>query len=145
MGGRGASSGRYKWRGKWHAYGDEYHSLFTSGNIKFIVLKDDRLTTVAPHETMTHGRIYVTIDTKLNVPAYITYYDNNLKKSKSIDLIVPHNGVLPHVHHGLDHKENDQPKGYANLTPNERKMVQRVNQLWIEKVRKLCQNYLAKR
>ena len=137
MGGRGASIGEYFWRGTQHVYGDEYHQLFTSGNIKFIVMNDEHASITDPQETMTRGRVYVTVDTKKDMPAYITYYGNDLKKSKSIDLLIPHSGVLPHVHHGLDHRKNDQPKGYANLTTEEKRMVERVNKLW--------QDYLARR
>ena len=72
-------------------------------------MNDEHASITAPQETMTRGRVYVTVDTKKDMPAYITYYGNDLKKSKSIDLLIPHSGVLPHVHHGLDHRKNDQP------------------------------------
>lgn len=106
-------------------------------NMPVIVMNDEHASITAPQETMTRGRVYVTVDTKKDMPAYITYYGNDLKKSKSIDLLIPHSGVLPHVHHGLDHRKNDQPKGYANLTTEEKRMVERVNKLW--------QDYLARR
>lgn len=137
MGGRGASLGEYFWRGTHHVYGDEYHEIFTSGNIKFIAMNNKDASITAPQETMTRGRGYVTVDEKKDMPAYITYYDNDLKKYKSIDLLTPHSGVLPYVHHGLDHRKNDQPKGYTNLTKEEKIMVERVNKLW--------QDYLTRR
>jgi len=37
MGGRGASSGSYKWKGEEHTYGDEYETLYEYRNIKFIM------------------------------------------------------------------------------------------------------------
>lgn len=130
MGGRGASIGTYVWRGKQREYGSEYHTLFTSGNIKFIEPNDSSRSVTAPQETRTSGRVYVTVDGRRKTPAYISYYDKGNKKAKTIDLIVPHKGVLPHVHHGLDHRKNDQPKGYANLTTEEKRMVERVMKMW---------------
>lgn len=57
MGGRGASSGMSV-KGK--LYGTEYRSLLTVGNIKFIKKNDGNVT--APLETMTKGRVYVTLN-----------------------------------------------------------------------------------
>ena len=83
----------------------------------------------APLETMTKGRVYVTVnaDDKLK---FISYYDKVNKRAKTIDLTKPHEGVLPHTHHGYNHAENDSAKGYANLTTEEKKMVARVEKLW---------------
>lgn len=119
MGGGGASLSEYFWRGLHHVYDDEYHQIFTSGNIKFIAMNNKDASITAPQGTMTRGRVYVTVDEKKGTTAYITYYDNDLKTYKSIDRLTPHSGVLPHVHHGLDHRKNDQPKGYSNF--NERR------------------------
>jgi hypothetical protein len=38
--------------------------------------------------------------------------------------------MKPHTHHGYFHNENDSKKGAANLTVKERKMVDRINNLW---------------
>lgn len=128
MGGRGASSGKYRLHGKDLTYGDEYKSLLTYGNIKFLVMKDDSRSATAPRETMTEGRVYVTINEKGN-PASITYFDNN-KRVKQIDLDHYHKKMKPHTHHGYNHNENDGKKGGANLTPKEKKMVERVERIW---------------
>ena len=75
MGGRGASSGMSV-KGK--LYGTEYRSLLTVGNIKFIKKNDGNVT--APLETMTKGRVYVTLNND-NKPKFISYYDASNKRS----------------------------------------------------------------
>lgn len=128
MGGRGASSGgRYLKDGTYLKYGSEYKTVLKDGNIKFVKAVNGSAT--APKETMTKGRVYVTVnaDDKLK---FISYYDTDNKRSKTIDLTKPHDGVLPHTHHGYEHSENDSAKGYANLTTEEKKMVARVRKLW---------------
>ncbi|MCD8322976.1 MAG: hypothetical protein LUC89_08850 [Oscillospiraceae bacterium] len=128
MGGRGArSGGRYLKDGTYLPYGSEYTTVLKSGNIKFVKINNG--TPTAPMETMTKGRVYVTIGTDGN-PKYITYFDTENKRTKQIDLDQPHYGVSPHTHHGYFHKENDSAKGYANLTTEEKKMVERVRKIW---------------
>ena len=127
MGGRGASSGRSV---KGDEYGTEYTTLYKYGNIKF-VRNNSNTSAKPPMETMTRGRVYATINNSDNIIC-ITYYDSVNKRTKQIDLNKPHNGVIPHVHHGYVHAENDSPKGYANLTVKEREMVERVNKIWQE-------------
>lgn len=80
-------------------------------------------------ETMTKGRVYVTIGADGD-PKFISYYDNANKRAKQIDLDRPHKGVSPHTHHGYEHNENDTAKGYANLTAKEKKMIERVKRIW---------------
>lgn len=128
MGGRGSSSGISL---KGRPYGTEYKSLHTAGNVKFVVYKYGNPT--APMETMTKGRVYVTLDGE-GKPKFISYYDSNNKRKKQIDLDTPHMGVLPHTHHGYYHKENDTSKGFAHLTDKECAMVDRVGEIWREKV-----------
>lgn len=125
MGGRGASSGISE-KGK--PYGSEYRTVLKSGNIKFVVKTNG--SSSAPMETMTKGRVYVTVNGKKNFPQFISYYDAKNKKAKTIDLTHPHNGEQPHVHHGANHNENDGPKGGTRLTPEEKKMVARIMNLW---------------
>lgn len=125
MGGRGSSSGISD-KGK--KYGTEYTTLYKSGNIKFVKYNDSKAAK-APMETMTKGRVYVTVDGQNNLKA-ITYYDTENKRSKQIDLDKSHQGMQPHTHHGYFHNENDSPKGAAKLTTEERKMVDRVKELW---------------
>lgn len=124
MCGRGASSGM---SAKGKPYGSEYKTVLKAGNVKFVKAVVGSAT--APLETMTKGRVYVTVnaDDKLK---FISYYDKVNKRAKTIDLTKPHEWVLPHTHHGYNHAENNSAKGYANLTTEEKKMVARVEKLW---------------
>ncbi len=130
FGGRGASSGMSV-KGK--LYGTEYRSLLTVGNIKFIKKNDGNVT--APLETMTKGRVYVTLNND-NKPKFISYYDASNKRSKTIDLDKPHSGISPHVHHGYEHNERDNSKGATGLTVKEHKMVDNVKKIWYNKKNK---------
>ena len=127
MGGRGSSTG-ISVKGK--AYGTEYKSLLTYGNIKFVVPLDDNTT--APMETMTNNRVYVTLDGEGN-PKFISYYDKDNKRRKQIDLDRPHKGMMPHTHHGYNHNENDNAKGATNPTSKEKNLISLVNNVWKEK------------
>lgn len=128
MGGRGSSSGgRYLKDGEYLPYGSEYKTVLKDGNIKFVRAINGSAT--APLETMTRGRVYVTVNEKGQIK-FISYYDNSNKRTKTIDLTKPHMGILPHAHHGYEHFENDSAKGFANLTTEETKMVARVRKLW---------------
>lgn len=109
MGGRGASSGMSD-KGK--TYGTEYKTLHSDGNIKFVQYNDSA-SAKTPMETMTRGRVYVTVDSKNNLSA-ITYYDKENKRNKQIDLHHPHKNMMPHTHHGYLHNEYDSAKGAAN-------------------------------
>ena len=121
MGGRGSSSGISD-KGK--AYGTEYSTLYQSGNIKF-VRYNDSTSAKTPMETMTKGRVYVTINAKDEVSS-ITYYDNTNKRKRQIDLTHAHNGKKPHTHHGYIHDEN----GTTGLTVEEKKMIDKVKNEW---------------
>lgn len=121
MGGRGASSGISN-SGK--KYGTEYKSVLQSGNIKFVKYKGSK-SAKTPMETMTKGRVYVTVNNKNELQA-ITYYDSNGKRTKQIDLTHKHNGNAPHVHKGYEHNEN----GTTKLNSAESKMVERVKNIW---------------
>lgn len=134
MGGRGASSGfSFDKEGNAKAkYGSQYHSLFEKGNIKFVA-KNER-TSETLMETMTKGRVYVTVGGEDLLQ--VVYFDSKNKRNKTIDLSHPHNGQVPHVHHGYEHNENDGPKGATKLTPQEKRMVERVRKLWYDYKRK---------
>ncbi len=124
MGGRGASSGISK-KGK--IYGSEYHTILKSGNIKFV--KYNEGNTTAPMETMTKGRIYVTLDYK-EEPKFITYYDKTNKRYKQIDLDHSHKDIKGiHKHLGYEHNE----KGTKLLNTKEEKMVDRILKTWYNK------------
>ena len=81
MGGRGASSGVSN-KGK--DYGSEFKTVHQSGNIKFVTSNEGANT--APMETMTKGRIYVTVDKNTKDLKYISYYDKHNKRFQQIDL-----------------------------------------------------------
>lgn len=125
MGGRGARSGISE---KGIPYGTEYTTLYRSGNIKFVKYNGSTEART-PQDTMTRGRVYATVNAKNRVHS-ITYYDNDNKRVKQIEVEKAHRGLLPHTHHGYDHNENDSKKGAAKLTPEEKKMVDRVKKLW---------------
>ena len=126
MGGRGASSG-ISVKGK--KYGSEYRTLYQSGNIKFLKYNDSN-NSKTPMETMTKGRVYVTIGNN-DEPKSITYYDKNNKRKKQIDISgQPHKigdrYELPHTHKGYWHDE------YGSSLPGkkEQKMIDRVLKTW---------------
>lgn len=124
MGGRGASSGTSK-NGK--KYGTEYTTLLSSGNIKFVRKNEGSAT--APLETMTKGRVYVTVN-KRDMLKSISYYNKENKKYEQIDITHAHkvNGKLekPHVHIGYEHNEG----GDRLLTRQEQALVDKVKKLW---------------
>ncbi len=124
MGGRGASSG-VSAKGK--PYGSEYRTVYKDGNIKFVKANNGLAT--APMETMTRGRVYVTVN-EADQLKFVSYYDTSNKRVKQIDLDKPHKGVSPHTHHGYEHSENDSAKGFANLTTEEKKLVEKINRIW---------------
>ena len=135
MGGRGAASGySVDKNGNPKAkYGTQYHTILKDGNIKFVEKNDRNSETL--FETMTSGRVYVSVGG--NDLLQITYYDNQNKRSKTIDLKHYHEGMKPHAHHGHEHNEKDGAKGAANLTTEEKRMVARVRKIWY--------NYLSRR
>lgn len=130
MGGRGASSGRYKWRGEWHTYGDEYHKVYQYRNIKFI--QSNSGSTTAPMETQTQGRVYVMVRSDGGLKS-ITYYRGNGNRRKQIDLDHYHeiNGKKekPHSHLGYVHDEN----GSRIPTKMEKRMIATVMRIWYSK------------
>lgn len=124
MGGRGASSGLSD-SGK--PYGTEFSKLLKVSNIKFLKYNDSKAAKT-PQETMTKGRLYVTVNDR-DTPVSVTYYDVNGKRNKSIDLNHAHEGKQPHTHHGYNHSEN----GTTNLTDKERRIVDFVLKVWYNK------------
>lgn len=123
MGGRGASSGV---SAKGNKYGTQYRHVYKSGNIKFVSKNSRESETLM--ETMTHGRVYARVEGE-GIKS-IVYFDNKNKRSKQIDLDHRHAGEQPHTHHGYNHNELDSAKGYAKLTPEEKRMVARVTSVW---------------
>ena len=129
MGGRGASSGIAK-NGK--KYGTEYRTVLQDGDIKF-VKKNEGLAT-APMETMTQGRIYVTVNAQDKLKN-ITLYDEDGKRSSQIDLGGHYHRVegkkrYVHAHFGYEHEERG---GTKNITSKEWQLIRRVKKAWYNK------------
>lgn len=81
-------------------------------------------------DTKIRGRVYVTVGG--NELLRVTYYDNNNKRVKQIDLGHSHRGMKPHTHHGYEHNERDGAKGATNLTSQEKKMIANVRKQWYD-------------
>lgn len=113
-------------------YGTEYTTLLKSGNIKFVRHNNGK-SAKTPMETMTKGRVYVTVSSTDKLKS-ITYYDDTGKRRKQIDLNHYHKSIKEnHAHEGYEHEEN----GTHRLTDEERAMVDRVKRLWYnQKARK---------
>lgn len=131
MGGRGSSSG-ISYNGK--PYGTEYTTLYESGNIKFI--KYNYGSATPPFETMTKGRVYVTISSN-DKPKFINYYDEKNMRLKQIDLsgkrhVVEGEYIIPHTHKGYEHAS----KGTFRLSERELKLVDRIQKIWYNKLSK---------
>lgn len=133
MGGRGASSGisRDKNGNPKNKYGTQYNTVLKAGNIKFVTKVSRESETLM--ETKTPGRVYVTVggDDLISV----MYFDQDNKRTKTIDLSHPHKGMREHVHHGYEHSENDGVKGATRLNEKEKEMVDRVRRLWYNHIR----------
>lgn len=81
-------------------------------------------------ETMTKGRVYVTLGSNGN-PKFISYYDKHNKRFKQIDIDGPAHMIngkkeLPHTHRGYEHDE----KGTRVPSPKEKKLIERVKKVW---------------
>ncbi len=126
MGGRGASSG-LSTSGK--RYGTEYTTLYQSGNVKFVRYNDSTAAT-PPMETMTRGRVYATVNSKNEIKS-ITYYDENNKRYKQIDVtgkshIIDGEKIIPHTHFGYFHDEN----GTFKPSVGENIAVDKIKEVW---------------
>lgn len=128
MGGRGAASGISD---KGRKYGTEYHSVLVKDNIKFVKYNLSKSTT-PPMETMTKGRIYVTVNTE-GILKSITFHDKENKRNKQIDLDHAHkiNGrwEKPHVHYGYFHNEHRD----GLPTKADIKLIEKVKKIWHDK------------
>ncbi len=104
--------------------------MYQSGNIKFVKINEGNIT--PPFETMTKGRVYVTVSNQ-DKPKSIVYFDKHSKRYKQVDIDHPHriNGkwTQPHTHKGYFHNE----KGDREIMPKESKMIDRVLKTWYTK------------
>ncbi len=78
-------------------YGTEFSTLLKVSNIKF-VRYNNSTSAKTPQETMTCGRVYVTVNAKDDLTS-ITYYDTEGGQTKTVDLNHTHEGKQPHVRH----------------------------------------------
>ena len=114
---------------KGRPYGSEYTTLHQSGNIKF-VRYNDSLAAKTPVETMSKGRIYVTVNDCGELKA-ITRYDQKNKRYKQIDLTgqahtINGRQTIPHSHIGYYHDEH----GTTALSDRDKKLVDKVWRIW---------------
>lgn len=117
MGGRGASSGFYKLDNHGNAYGDEYASIISPlGSMKFVARRDSH-PQKAPDESMTPGRIYVTVRKSDGMIHSLAFIGKDGKKYKQIDTR-DHKGMGAHVHEGRSAK--DHPR---KLSRKERRLL----------------------
>lgn len=163
MGGRGASSGRrYQKDGREYEYGDEYGSVHTAGNIKFVYNKQADMNVTAPTETMTDGRVYVTLERSidkntgvitLGKPKYITFFEGGKLRTLQYDIDGHFHGSKSqkkarrkqkikeqslrnsHSHKGYNHDS----KSATLLTPEERSIAAKVLREWRKNVRHIKQ------
>lgn len=152
MGGRGAASGqKYIRNGQEYSYGDEYGSVHTFGNIKFVYNKQN-ISITAPTETMAEDRVYVTLDRTidkktgeitLGKPRYITFFDDGKKRNLQFDIgghwhgsdeeIGKKQGKLQRSHRHIGY--NHDKKSATLLNKEERKIVAKVMMEWRKNVR----------
>ena len=86
----------------------------------------------APLETMTKGRIYVTIGSQDEVK-YITFYDKNGRKNKQIDIKGKKhqiNGVWTRTHTHLGYDEKHTDKNTRFVSKGELKLIAKVLKEW---------------
>lgn len=124
MGGRGASSGMSKGTKNspdGNPYGSQYHTVYEYGDIKFVA-KNDRQSEPLM-ETMTPGRIYVTI--AAGEPDTITLFDEKNRRKRVIHLQDPH--ADPHSHKGYFHDEYDPD---TTLSDSDRELIAKVREIW---------------
>lgn len=128
MGGRGASSDTGR---RVKKYGTEYRTLLQFSNIKFV----EKISAGSEEllETRTKGRVYVTVRSDKHLKSII-YFDKQRKRNKSIHLDHIHHKMQPHVAHGYFDNEYDNKagvkSGVTHLSPEEKKMVDRVIKVW---------------
>lgn len=127
MGGRGASSGMSD-SGK--PYGTEYRTLLQLGRIKYVAVNEGAPT--APLETMTRGRVYVTVNENKNTLKSITFYDRDNKRFRQIDLDHYHkiNGK-PQKHHVQTGYYHDGPESLPS--EKDRRLIDKVLKAWYNK------------
>ena len=92
-----------------------------TGEIAYIVWYD---------EHPEHDSFLLDLAEKEELPHFYKFDDFIFLEEQTISNFLPYRGTLPHTHHGYEYNENDTAKGYANLTTEEKKMIDRVIKIW---------------
>ena len=124
MGGRGASLGKSD---RQNPYGSQYHSVLQVENIKFVTKNKRQSEDLM--ETMTPGRVYVTVGG--NDLIRITFFDENNRRNKVIEKD-KRTGEW-HVHYGYEHNENSE-NHRDPLTEKDRALLDKVIELWKNRI-----------
>ena len=99
--------------------GQHYFSigtLSTNPNVK--VLVQPKGSVKAPEFSHTEGRVYAIVqEGRLK---HVTYYDEKHNQAVSIDLTIPHDGLLPHKHIYLNHKKGDP------ISDDEKRLIEQI-------------------
>lgn len=97
--------------------GQTYHSIGIVEGVK--VLVRDKGSVKAPDYSHTENRIYAIIQNgKLK---HLTWYDENHMQISSIDFLHAHNGLIPHKHIYLNHKDASD-----NITKDELDLANKI-------------------
>lgn len=62
-----------------------FRTVHKFGNVRFVVNTNES-NSKSPMETRTKGRVYVTLNKRTLKPQYVTYYDREGKRNKTLDL-----------------------------------------------------------
>lgn len=132
MGGRGASSGMSHYERKngtivENPYGSQYRMVHKSGNIKFVKPTDNNEEELL--ETMTRGRVYALINSKGNIKS-ITYFDNENKRNRVVEIDHGHAGLKEHAHRGYERPKKSGKTYATKPTVKELEMIDRVKKIW---------------
>ena len=127
FGGRGASSGISS---KGNKYGSQYHTVFESGNMKFVENNKDINEREALMGTMTPGRIYVQVGG--NDILRIITFDKRNKRIRTIEK--DKRSKEWHTHYGYEHAEYGEQQ-HEKLTEKDEKILARAIKTWNNKRR----------
>lgn len=74
-----------------------YKTLMRYGNTRFVMQRDKTKSVKVPEVANSPWAVYATISKKGDLQS-VSFFNGSRRKYKEIDLIWPHNGLLPHVH-----------------------------------------------
>lgn len=102
MGSRGAFVNVNKGNFSFTENGKKYETIGQIGDIQILSMGSTK-NVKAPEYSHSPKRIYVTM--KNGIIKHISFYDENHKQIKVIDMEHEHYGIKPHVHYNLDHSD----------------------------------------